>query len=388
MADALSGVFRQPFAEQVAAFRLRLGDLVPTATWDALTGAQHDRAFMVAGATKADLLADLAKAVDKAISEGTGFDAFQKDFRALVEKNGWHGWTGEGTAKGEAWRMRTIYRTNMATTYAAGRLAQLIDGNFKFWVYKHGGSLEPRLQHLAWNGVALPPDHPFWREHYPPNDWGCSCRVFGADSAAQIKDQGGDPAKALPDGWAVINPRTGTPVGVGKGWDHAPGATVAELLPIVAAKLESLPPQPAVDMIQHWLKSDVFAAWFKKPQGDWPLLRIPRSDADKIGAQGVVVHLSPGTLQKQLAEHPEIGIDEYRLAQTIAKDASHVASDGPLSLIYVLDLGGSRPSGGYVLVIKATRSGATLFVTSLRRLSRKDALRESEIARLLGKGGN
>ena len=68
---------------------------------------------MVAGATKADLLADLAAAVDRAIVEGTGLEVFKRDFRGIVEKHGWHGWTGEGTAKGEAWRMRTIYRTNM-----------------------------------------------------------------------------------------------------------------------------------------------------------------------------------------------------------------------------------------------------------------------------------
>ena len=53
------------------------------------------------------------------------------------------------------------YRTNMATSYAAGRMAQLIDSKFKFWVYKHGNALEPRLQHLAWDGQALPPEHPF-----------------------------------------------------------------------------------------------------------------------------------------------------------------------------------------------------------------------------------
>ncbi len=33
MAD-LAATFRKPFAEQVAALRLRLGDLVPTVRWD------------------------------------------------------------------------------------------------------------------------------------------------------------------------------------------------------------------------------------------------------------------------------------------------------------------------------------------------------------------
>lgn len=139
---------------------------------------------MVAGATKAELLADLAKAVDKAIAEGRSLEEFRSDFRSIVEKNGWHGWTGEGTKKGKAWRTRVIYRTNMATTYAAGRRAQLLAGNFAFWVYRHGGSREPRILHLGWNGLALPPDHEFWATHSPPNGWGCSCYVVGARTAA------------------------------------------------------------------------------------------------------------------------------------------------------------------------------------------------------------
>ncbi|MEI4195235.1 phage head morphogenesis protein [Roseovarius sp. E0-M6] len=193
MAD-IAATFRQPFKEQVAAFRLRLGNLVPTSRWDDLWQSQHDRAFMIAGATKADLLSDLAGAVDRAISEGTGLEAFRKDFRAIVEKHGWHGWTGEGTEKGEAWRTRVIYRTNMRTSYMAGRHAQLVEGGFKFWVYRHGGSLEPRLHHLAWDGLILPADHPFWQTHFPPNGWGCSCRVFGARTIEGAKRKGGDGA--------------------------------------------------------------------------------------------------------------------------------------------------------------------------------------------------
>ena len=46
MAD-LAATFRKPFAEQVAAFRLRLGDLVPAVRWDDIERSAHDRAFMV-----------------------------------------------------------------------------------------------------------------------------------------------------------------------------------------------------------------------------------------------------------------------------------------------------------------------------------------------------
>lgn len=236
MAEPLGVTFRKPFKEQVAAFRLRLGNLVPTAAWDDIERNAHDRGFMVAGAVKADLLADLGAAVDRAISEGTGFEAFKKDFRSIVSRHGWHGWTGEGTKGGENWRMRVIYNTNMRVSYQAGRLAQLRAGNYKYWVYRHGGSRDPRPEHLALDGLILPADHPFWSIWFPPNGWGCSCRVFGARSLKGAIRRGGNPTVRLPSGWNTPTPRTGAPKGIDKGWDYAPGATMAETIRALTQK--------------------------------------------------------------------------------------------------------------------------------------------------------
>jgi len=235
MPDLVS-TFRKPFNAQVAAYRLRLRELRPTFGAADPAYNQHDRAFMVAGAVKADLLADLATAVDKAVIDGTGFDAFKRDFKSIVEKRGWHGWTGEGTKRGEEWRMRTIYRTNMRTSYMAGRHAQLVDGSYKYWIYIHSGAAHPRLNHLAWDGVALPPDHPFWAAHFPPNDWGCGCTVEGARSEAGIGRMGGDPNARLPDNWASIDPRTGLQPGIGKGWGYSPDKDRSELIAVMAQK--------------------------------------------------------------------------------------------------------------------------------------------------------
>ena len=194
---------------------------------------------MVAGAAKADLLTDLAAATDKAIAEGRGIEEFRRDFRDIVKRNGWAGWTGEGSIKGEAWRVKTILRTNAYTSYSAGRHAQLLDGEFAFWVYRHGDAREPRLVHLSFNGLALPPGHPFWGKYYPPSDWGCSCYVVGARTAAGVRRLGGDPGKALPANWAALDPRTGEPKGIGKGWGYAPGASVAPVVQALAGKIGS-----------------------------------------------------------------------------------------------------------------------------------------------------
>lgn len=229
--------FNQPFAEQLAFFRQKLN--LPTERWDDIERAAHDRAFMVAGAQGADLLADLRGAVDKAIEKGTGLDAFRKDFKALVAKNGWTGWTGEGSKAGIAWRTKVIYQTNMDTSYAAGRWQQLNDPELlkvmPYWQYRHSDSvLHPRPLHVSWNGITLPPGHIFWTTHFGPNGWGCHCYVIAVSQAAFMN--------AIANGKGPANVPNGTE-GIDPGFDYAPGSRMdISLRQIVQDKLINYPP--------------------------------------------------------------------------------------------------------------------------------------------------
>ncbi|MDQ7002651.1 MAG: phage minor head protein [Ghiorsea sp.] len=238
-ASVISGAFKQPFKQQVAFFRGKLGNLMPTEKWDDITKSAHDKGFMVAGAAKADLLADLATAVDRTLSEGKSIEAFRKDFRAIVKKRGWHGWTGEGSKKGEAWRTRIIFQTNMNTSYSAGRLAQLRQAGFAFWIYHHNDSVKsPRPLHKAWDAMVLPSDAPWWKTHYTPNGWGCRCYITGAHSKAAAKLVGGKPDKKPDPAWHKTDPKTGAPVGIDKGWDYMPGDTVSDAVQTMAKKTQ------------------------------------------------------------------------------------------------------------------------------------------------------
>ena len=384
MTDAITGSFHNPFAEQIAALRLRMANLVGTVKWDDLVHAQHDRAFMVAGAMKADLLDDLAKAVLRSIEEGTGLEAFRKDFRSIVEKHGWHGWTGEGTAKGEAWRTRVIYRTNMATSYAAGRMAQLVAGKFAYWVYFHGNSKEPRHQHLAWDGIALPPDHPFWKTHYPPNGWGCSCYASGARTAAGVKRLGGNPDKPLPDGWQAMDPRTGTEVGISKGWGYAPGASVAQDVVALRDKLEVLSEPIATNLIQSLLTATPFDTWFAAPSGVFPMARLSEGDAALVGSNQRVAVMSAESAEKQLAHHPDLNPADYARVQEVVDHPTLRVQQDPRRLMFIQEV---PDAGGYVLVVKAVVEKGELFIVSFRRMSRDEATRDRDIRTLLGKGG-
>lgn len=245
---SLTAGFDLPFQEQIDFFRAKLN--LPTEAWDDIWQAAHDRAFVVAGAMKADLLDDLRKAVDKAISTGTTLETFRKDFTEIVGRRGWQGWTGEGSPEGFAWRTKVIYETNLRTSYAAGRYAQLNDPGLKtllpFWRYVHNDSVaNPRPQHKRWGDMklTLPSDHPFWRTHYPPNGWGCRCRVTAVPAPRQ-----GD-ATEPPDGWNEISEKTGAPVGIDKGWSYAPGASLQDLKRVVATKVKTLP-KPLADALQ------------------------------------------------------------------------------------------------------------------------------------------
>ncbi len=222
-----------PFSEQIAFFRQKLN--LGTRAWTDIWEAQHDRAFVVAGAMKEDLLSDLRDAVDRVIGEGITLEMFKKDFLSVVSKNGWSGWTGEGTKAGEAWRARVIYDTNLRTSYAAGRLTQMkaLVAVRPYWRYRHNDSVEhPRPEHLAWDGLTLPHDDPFWATHYPPNGWGCKCYMETL-SIEDLKAAGKDaPDKAPPIemqekivGANGPSPRRVlTPKGIDPGFGYQPGA--------------------------------------------------------------------------------------------------------------------------------------------------------------------
>jgi len=241
----VSGVFALPFKEQIEFFRNKLH--LPTERWNDIAQSAHDRGFVVAGAIKGDLLADLHAALQKHMAGGGGLEGYRKDFRNIVEKHGWHGWTGEGTAGGEAWRTRVTYMTNLRTSYAAGRYRQLTESGIKYWMWKHSGlATEPRPEHLAWSGMVLPANHPFWRLHFPPQippNWGCRCRVVGVASPEQARRLGGDPGKRPPAGWESVDTQHKDPALIADGWNFAPGAnTETSLHEFVERKMLRYPP--------------------------------------------------------------------------------------------------------------------------------------------------
>lgn len=255
---------RLPFAEQIAFFRQKMN--LPTQRYDDIKGAAHDRAFVVAGAQSADLLADLRYAVDAGIAKGDTLQDFRKNFASIVADRGWTGFTGDGSKAGIAWRTRVIYNTNVSVSHAAGRWQQLNDPELlalrPFWRYIHSDIVAvPRPQHLAWNGLTLRHDHIFWQTHFAPNGIGCRCRIT-AVSAPKDAD-----STAPPDGWNVRNSKGLLP-GIDKGWDYAPGAkTDQPLRDLVQKKLITWPPaigQALTRDVTRWISGRADVSGFAR----------------------------------------------------------------------------------------------------------------------------
>ncbi len=100
--------------------------------------------------------------------------------------------------------------------------------------------MHPRPLHLSWNKLVLPADDPWFKTHYPPNGWGCRCRVT-AVSEAKARRDGGRFGPAPDDG---INPRTGAPNGIDKGFAYMPGDSVTDQVRrTLLAKADKLPPE-------------------------------------------------------------------------------------------------------------------------------------------------
>lgn len=250
-----------PFREQIDFFRGKLD--VPTARWNDLVREQHDTAFVVAGAMKADLLADLRGAVDKAISQGTTFAEFQRDFESIVGRHGWTGWTGEGTDAGRAWRARVIYDTNLRSSYQAGRWQQVqqIKHRRPYLLYKHSDAVaHPRPLHVKWDGLVIAADDPWVRAHWPPNGWGCRCQMYSLSQADLARRKKNGPDQAPDDGtYEWTDPKTGEihefPAGIDPFWDYTPGAS--RLRTVIGQAERKLPdlPRPVADALKKDLET-------------------------------------------------------------------------------------------------------------------------------------
>ena len=114
----------------------------------------------------------------------------------------------------------------------SGANAQPVKANRPWWRYRHSEAVtEPREAHLAWDGLVLHADDPWWTTHYPPNGWGCQCYVetLSDEDLARLGKDGPDTAPDKDIRQMLVGqaaPReVSVPRGIDPGFAYAPGRT-------------------------------------------------------------------------------------------------------------------------------------------------------------------
>lgn len=329
------------------------------------------RAFYVSGLARHDLVMLVSDGMEEALKNGETLETFKARIAEAIRTQGWHDY-----------RVENIFRTNMQTAYAAGRYKkmQAVKKSRPYWQYMAIMDRRVRPSHAILNGMVYPADHEFWKTNYPPNGFRCRCGVRSL-SARQVKRMGLEVRKDMPGPGVWTDPKTEYEYfvhfpGADKGFRNNPGRDwVSDLRDLAVKRLETAPPKLAAASVRSLVQGG-FAYFMEHPRGNFPLAVLKREDATKIGGKGQVAVISAQTMLKQKDHHPELTVKDYALAQDAVERGEKLRQD-ERNLAFVLN----QP-GGVAVIVKATRKGDELYVTSLRRMSGKNEKRAEVVERL------
>ncbi|MFT7722257.1 MAG: phage minor head protein [Roseateles sp.] len=387
---------------EAAAYLMARGQLAVTYGWEDLWQEEHARQFTISRLTRTDLLQALQDKITASVQGDLSRRDFLRDARAALAEAGWWGKkevvepaTGEiHTTRFNPSRLNLIFDVNTRQAHAAGQWERMQRTKRTHPYLRYITKRDERVReaHRACDNVTLPIDDAFWQTHCPPNGWRCRCRVVAVSQAEYdrgVTPTGAPMVKTVP---AVVmrdwlNKRTGevmqVPAGIDPGFGYNAGAARQRALSdqaVIGGKLENLAAPLAVAAIRDLTSSPTFSAWLQQPVGNFPVARLTDEVSMAMGASAHVVHLSAQTAKKQFDHHPEIDAADYARVQHIIDSAQTRLPDGPHSTVFVWE---AKEPGGWVVVVKATRTGKGLFLTSMRRLSRQQAQADAEIQRLI-----
>lgn len=270
--DLASTIFLPP-TDTVRAWQER-DALQPTVDWAEMMHEEHAVAFTVAKIARVDLLIKVRESLDSVIRDGGTFEQWKANILPELQKAGWWGVVQDKSLTGtddaivvNDRRLRNIYRTNIRMSIAAGRWRkyQREKDLFPYLRYlsdhyrKH-----PRLNHQSWHGIILPVDHPAWSWLFPPNGWGCNCRVEQV-SEARMRRKGWKVSEApTPDTFPFTRPDGSTievQKGVQPGFSYNPGTAhltaLADRVATTAMQARSVGLQKAAASVEQAFTDDV-----------------------------------------------------------------------------------------------------------------------------------
>lgn len=349
-------------------------------TW----GEAHAKAFTVAKATRMDVLQSIREELTKSVSTGTTERDFIKALTPRLQALGWWGKqevlnekTGElvQAQLGSPRRLKTIYRTNLQSAYMGARWKQMYEMREErpYWMWVAVLDRKTRPAHAALSGLVFRYDDPFWSSHWPPLTYNCRCRVRAlSQMALDRKGLTVDSSEGnLRTEEVVINKTTGEtkPVTV-----YTNPRTKASTSPDPGFNFNQGQAawQPDLkkydyDIARQYVKGAVtgpdFARFFTgKVCGTFPVAVLDKTYQEAIGAKTQAVQLSDQTMTKQIKSHPELELAEYQLIPDVVAEAQVIVQDGENTIAFT-----KRGDRLYHAVVKATRDGEELYLTSFRR---------------------
>lgn len=173
---------------------------------------EHAVVFTIAKMMDKDMLADVRAALTDAMQNGTDFADFKKRLKPYLMAKGWWGESVmtdpvDGVAKtvqlGSTRRLRTIFHTNLQTSYAAGQWGRIQSRKtaMPYLKYIPSAATHKRDAHKPYYNLILPVEHDLWSTIFPPNGYGCLCGVRQLTRRQALRERGEDIA-ANPDGFS------------------------------------------------------------------------------------------------------------------------------------------------------------------------------------------
>ncbi len=141
--------------------------------FDSLVDELKARAFTIAGLEDLRMVQEIRDAIAE-LPMGAAWDDVKKQVADKLEAGGF-------SEKAADYRATLLLRHHGFAAYAQEKYRNLreMQDVFPYWQYQTMGDEKVRSSHAALNGLILPADDPFWRDHFPPWEWNCRCMVVG-----------------------------------------------------------------------------------------------------------------------------------------------------------------------------------------------------------------
>ncbi|WP_334096083.1 phage minor head protein [Helicobacter typhlonius] len=347
----------------------------------------YNKAFVVSKVADIDVLSKIQQSLVNALAKGQSFQSWKKELKPFLEKSGYGDLNNS--------RLKKIYATNIQSAYAQGRkkaqmqrsspkeylkidsltdtkvdidIAKYDDGIYFRYVTMQDSKV--RALHAKLHNIILPRKHPFWDRYYPPNDFGCRCRVE-VIYANELLEKGLKPTHSLPLEVAQIIPK-----------DFTPKSPQDDLRNIIELKLKTYINNNTATNALHKIMQevDIRNERFRKINELWEgkdlkktthICRTPQLLKDIFNTEAEYISIGASVISAHKTRHPEIDSFDYSLIADMIEDIYGIYQDEQSNVKYLV---ASKLGRWYRLSLKSLSDKKEIWVESLVSIRDKDTL--------------